>query len=386
MKPLRATLALGLVAAAGFGGYVALNGWPAGVPSFGLAEAAPSGEQGRDGEGGGEPPAPVVLADVTAADIAITVEAVGDAVARESVVVTSRVSGRVEEIAFTDGQDVSAGDILVRLDPADAEDEVRVAEAAAREALQGFRRAQDLAEREIGPQAVADDLRRQAEAAEAQVASARERLDDYNVRAPFDGRLGLRTISLGALIQPGAEIALLDAIDPIEIRFTVPERFLGEVRQGAKVFATSPAYPERRFAGEVTAIASRVDPALRTVTVEATIPNADEALLPGMLMNVTLELGLKEDATIAPPLAVQLQGASHFLFRVAEGKAERVEVEIGQRAPDGVEIVSGLEPGERVVVEGFQDLQPGQPVEERPPARAPPAPEQAAASPAATEG
>ncbi|WP_279482836.1 efflux RND transporter periplasmic adaptor subunit [Aureimonas sp. SK2] len=387
MRPIPTAFAVLLIAAGGLGASSYLYGWPTPLAAILPGAAAEAGaDEARE-----EPPTPVVLAEATLADIALTLEAVGDAVARESVTVTARVSGRVQEIAFTDGQDVNEGDILVRLDPADAEDQVRVAEAAADEARQAFGRAARLAEDGTGPRAVANDLQRQAEAAEAQVASARERLDDYNIRAPFAGRLGLRNISLGALIQPGGEVALLDAVDPIEIRFTVPERYLGQVRMGAPVEAASVAFPDERFRGEVTAIASRVDPALRTVTIEASVPNADEKLLPGMLMNVTLEVGQREDAVTVPPLAVQIEGADHFVFAEDDGKAERVAVRVGQRDPDRLEIVEGLEAGRRVVIEGFQDLTSGQAIEvkdaqegETPPARDGPRPGEAqAAAPAA---
>ncbi|RIX98452.1 efflux RND transporter periplasmic adaptor subunit [Aureimonas flava] len=360
MRPLPTAFTVLLLAAGGLAATSYVYGWPAPLAAI-LPGAGERDEETEDAE----PPTPVVLAEAGLADIALTLEAVGDTVARESVTVTARVSGRVETIAFTDGQDVAEGDILVRLDPADAQDQVRVAEAAAEEARQAFGRAARLAEDGTGPRAVANDLQRQAEAAEAEVASARERLDDYNIRAPFAGRLGLRNISLGALIQPGGEVAVLDAVDPIEIRFTVPERYLGEIRMGAPMEAASVAFPDERFRGEVTAIATRVDPALRTVLVEASVPNGEEKLLPGMLMNVTLETGQREDAVTVPPIAVQIEGANHFVFAETEGRAERVEVRVGQRDADRVEIVEGLEAGRRVVVEGFQDLASGQAIEPR---------------------
>ncbi|WP_061933693.1 efflux RND transporter periplasmic adaptor subunit [Aureimonas sp. AU22] len=386
MRPLPTAIAALLLVAGGLGAMAYLTGWPAPV----AAMLPGSGEKTEEASAE-EPPTPVVLAEAGLADIALTLESVGDTVARESVTVTARVSGRVTEIAFTDGQDVAEGDILVRLDPADAQDQVRVAEAAAEEARQAFGRASQLAQDGTGPRAVANDLQRQAEAADAEVASARERLDDYNIRAPFAGRLGLRNISLGTLIQPGGEVALLDAVDPIEIRFTVPERYLGQIRMGAPIEAASVAFPDEPFRGEVTAIASRVDPALRTVTIEASVPNGDEKLLPGMLMNVTLQTGQREDAVTVPPLAVQIEGANHFVFAEEDGKAERIEVRVGQRDADRVEIVDGLEAGRRVVVEGFQDLTSGQAIEvkdeaegDTPPARdGPEAGEAQAAAPAA---
>ncbi len=328
MKPLSTAFAILLVAAGGLAATAYGFGWP--EPVAALLPGATAEAEAEERE---EPPTPVVLAKAGLADIALTLEAVGDTVARESVTVSARVSGRVQEIAFTDGQDVAEGDILVRLDPADAEDQVRVAEAAADEARQAFGRAAQLAQDARAPRpspTTCSGRRKRRKRRSPRRASG----STTTTSAPLRRAPRLRNISLGALIQPGAEVALLDAVDPIEIRFTVPERYLGEIRMGAPVEATSVAFPDERFRGEVTAIASRVDPALRTVMIEASVPNGDEKLLPGMLMNVTVETGQREDAVVVPPLAVQVEGANHFVFAANDGKAERVEVRVGQRDAD----------------------------------------------------
>lgn len=357
MPSIRAVLVVLVVCCAALGGYAAVYGPPAWLAAW----MPGGGEQGREEE---RPPTRVVLGEASEADVTITAEAVGDVIARDAVTLSARVTGRLIEILFTDGQRVEKGQILARIDPGEANADVKAAEARAEELRQSVERASELATKGAGPRAVADDRQQQLEAAESNVQSAREVLDDYNVRAPFAGRLGLRDISVGALVQPGTPIATLDTIDPIEVRFALPERYLGQIRPDAPVEVNTPAFPDEGFKGKVLAVGTRVDPALRTVDVEASIPNPDGRILPGMLMNVMVSLGLREDAVVVPSLAVRLQGATHFVFTIEQGKAKRLDVEIGQRDPERVEVVKGLKSGDKVVVEGPQDLNSGQSVQE----------------------
>lgn len=342
------------------GAYVLIYGVPATVAGI----AVPGGGTAAEEAPPEPPPTLVVLATAAREDVAQRVEVVGDVVARESVVITAPVAGRVQEIAFADGQDVESGDLLVRLDPGVVAQEVRAVEATAEQARQEYERAASLAAEGAVPRADALDLLGAAEAAEATAASAREALAEYEIRAPFAGRVGLRSFSVGGFVQPGEEVVALDTVDPIDVRFTLPERYLGQVAEGSAVTAVSPAYPDEAFEGEVALVDIRVDPALRTVAVEASVPNPGGRLLPGMLMNVDLTLGVAEDAVVVPSLAVQVEGPARFVYREADGAAERVEVVTGQRLADLVEVVEGVAEGDRVVVEGFRDLVDGGLIEE----------------------
>lgn len=352
---LAAIVVLGLVA----GSYVLIHGVPATIA--GIAVPGVPAEEEAPPE---VPPRPVMLAVAGRQDVAQRIELVGDVVARESVVITAPVAGRVLEIAFEDGQAVEAGDLLVRLDPGAAAQEVRAAEATAEQARQEYERTARLAEEGAVPQAQARDLLQELEATEATAASARESLAEYDIRAPFSGRVGLRSFSVGGLVQPGEEVVALDTVDPIDVRFSVPERYLGQVAVGNEVAAATPAYPDDTFEGAVALVDTRVDPTLRTVAIEASVPNPQGRLLPGMLMTVDLTLGVAEDAVVVPSLAVQVEGPSQFVYREADGTAERVEVVTGQRFADLVEVVDGVAEGDRVVVEGFRDLVDGGPIAE----------------------
>jgi membrane fusion protein (multidrug efflux system) len=158
-------------------------------------------------------------------------------------------------------------------------------------------------------------------------------------------------------------ITTLDDISAIKLDFNVPEVFLSRLEQGLTVTAHSAAWPELTFTGQVTSVDTRVDPVSRTVTVRAILPNEDRRLRPGMFLTVTL---LKDDvqALLVPEQAIVPERSRQFVFVVdADGLVSRREVHTGRRRPGEVEILEGLSPGERVVVEGTQKVRPGQPVE-----------------------
>lgn len=342
----------GGVAALGAAGLAAWLLWPA------AEQAAPAAP----------PPAPVVLAAAEAARLVREVEALGTVVATSSVMLAAEITGRVTALSFEEGAEVAAGEVLVTLDPGPAEAEVRAAQAEAAELEQQLSRSSRLARGGFAPRGDVADLRQRLAGAEARAAAAEARLSQSRIAAPFAGRLGLKEVSIGALVQPGTPLVALDAVDPIDLRFAVPERDAARVTEGAAIRATSVAIPGRVFEGEVRIVAPRVDPALRTVTIQARLPNADRALRPGMLMRVAIAAEVVEQAVTVPPRAVVLQGPEHFVFRVRDGVARRTRVQIGQRLPQRMEIQDGLAAGEQVVLEGLQGLQDGARVDPAAPA------------------
>lgn len=184
-------------------------------------------------------------------------------------------------------------------------------------------------------------------------------LGDRTVRAPFAGVLGIRQVSPGALVTPGTMIATLDAIDRVYVDFAVPERALASLVPGHRVDARSSAWPELEFAGEVTTVGSRVDPSTRAVTVRAGFPNPDHRLRPGMLMDVRMYQPERR-TLVVPEIAVVQVGQESFVFRVGDDNSvERVVVEVGARRAGQAEILSGLQAGARIVVDGTGKLRPG---------------------------
>jgi len=310
-------------------------------------------------ERGAPPPTPVVLATAESVRLVREVRGLGNVLATSSVMLAAEITGRVTALSFEEGAEVTEGETLVTLDPGPAEAELRAAQAEATELEQQLSRSSRLARGGFAPRGDVADLRQRLAGAEARSAAAESRLSQSRIAAPFAGRLGLKQVSVGALVQPGTPLVALDAVDPIELHFAVPEQEIGRFAAGAAVRATSSAMPGRDFVGQVQVIAPRVDPALRTVTVVARLPNEDRRLRPGMLMQVTVAAEVVEQAVTVPPRAVVMQGPEHFVFRVEDGIAHRTQVRIGQRTPQRMEILDGLLAGTPVVLEGLQGLQDG---------------------------
>jgi membrane fusion protein (multidrug efflux system) len=290
--------------------------------------------------------------------LASQINALGTARANEAVEVTSKTSNTVTAVRFTDGQRVQKGQVLVELDSAQARADLAAAEAASAESASQVKRSRELMNTRVISEAQYEQLEATMKANDARVASARSRVDDTVIRAPFAGRVGLRRVSVGSLVNPGTTIATLDDLSVIKLDFSVPENMLASLREGLKVKATAAAFPGREFSGTVTSVESRIDPISRSVTVRAHVPNPDLALKPGMFLNVTLARD-ERDALMIPEAALVPEQSRQFLFVVEEGRAVRREVRIGRRQPGRVEIVAGLETGDQVIVEGTQKVRDG---------------------------
>jgi membrane fusion protein (multidrug efflux system) len=288
-------------------------------------------------------------------------EALGNARANESVDISSKTSNIVTSVTFRDGERVKRGQLLVRLDDAQARADVAAAEAAVAESERLYNRSRELMSTQALSKAQFDQLEATLKANRARLAAATARLDDTVIRAPFSGRVGLRSVSVGTLISPGDVITTLDDTSVIKLDFSVPENFLSTLREGLAVRASAPAFPGRAFVGKVASIDSRVDMNTRSVIVRALLSNEDGALRPGMFLNVTLANDDRE-ALVIPEEALSPEAERQYVFVVRDGKAERLEVRIGDRRPGSVEVLAGLKSGDRVIVEGTQKVRDGAPV------------------------
>ena len=322
------------------------------------------------------PPVPVDVAVAREGSVLVTLEAIGTAHANEAVTVMSDVTGIVSEIRFDEGAKVGAGEVLVRLDStiASAEVAVREAEIEVRRAeLENARQLYDRAKRLMAtqnvPEARFDELAARLKGAEAEVASAEARLRTVRaalakrqVLAPFSGRLGIRNISVGALVEPGDAIITLDDISVIKLDFQIPERNLSYLTPGQEITARTDAYPDRVYFGTVASVDTRVDPVTRAVSVRALIDNPDESLKPGMFLLVELGVATRHHAVIIPEEAVVADGTARYVFMIEGGAVKQVPVDLGQRMPGEVEVLSGLVAGQQVVVGGVQKVRDGAPV------------------------
>ena len=178
--------------------------------------------------------------------------------------------------------------------------------------------------------------------------------------------MGLRQVSLGALLDSKVPVTTLDDVSRMRLDFSVPETLVTKVAVGAPVKAFSLAYSGRNFEGTVAVIDTRIDPVTRSAKVTALIPNADSALKPGMFMNVSLQVASRVDAVLAPEEAVIAEGPRQIAFLVKDGKVERRVVTIGQRQNGQVEVLTGLAVGEVIVVRGVQRVRQGMQVQTKP--------------------
>lgn len=327
----------------------------------GCDKAAPA----RTAQGPADSAVPVIATAVVSRSLATEIEAVGTARANESVDVTSKSSNIVTAIRFGEGDFVRRGAVLVELDSAEVRAALAEAQAAMVDSESQFKRSKDLFAQQALSVSQLDQIEATLKGDRARVNAAQARLDDTVIRAGFDGRTGLRRVSVGSLISPGTVITTLDDSSVIKLDFTVPETNFHVLKKGLAIEATSAGLPNRTFDGKVANIDSRIDPVTRSVTVRAEIPNRDGALRPGMFMTVRLQ-GAASATLLVPEAAIIPEQGRMYVFALNGTTAQRREVKIGRRRPGEVEIVSGLQEGDRVVVDGTQNLRDGSVVREVP--------------------
>ena len=312
-------------------------------------------------QGQPEPPG-VIVSEASIKAFPLSAEALGNARANESVEIRPEITAAIVDISFDEGRFVEQGSVLVRLQNSEPLADLAAAKAALVDSESQYRRAGELFKTRVVSESQLEQLEAQRDADLAAVNAAEARLEQTVIRAPFDGQLGLRRVSLGSIVSPSTVITTLDDTSQIKLDFNVPEVFISRLEPGLTVTAHSAAWPDTRFSGRVTSIDTRVDPVSRTVTVRALLPNEDGHLLPGMFLTVTL---LKEDvlALLIPEQAIVPERSRQFVFVVDEaGTVERREIRTGRRRPGEVEVLDGLQAGERVISEGTQKARPGQQV------------------------
>src|SRR4051794_20303008 len=274
----------------------------------------------------------VTLAPVRSERVSQKLEALGNARANESVDVSSKISNIVTAVKFRDGERVRRGQVLVQLDDAQVRADVAAADAAVTESQSQYDRSRELLSTQVLSKSSFEQLEATLKANRARLAAANARLEDTVIRAPFSGRVGLRRVSVGTLINPGSVITTLDDTSVIKLDFSVPENFLATLREGLAVRGTAPAVPRRPVTRTVASIDSRVDMNSRAVTVRALLANEDGALRAGMFLNVSLAND-ERDTLVIPEQALTPEAERQFVFVVADGKAQRREVRIGARRP-----------------------------------------------------
>lgn len=309
----------------------------------------------------------VIVSEAQSRPVADRVEALGTLRANESVTITATVSETISAIHFDDGQRVEAGDLLVEMTSVEEHARLKEAQARLAEAEQQYRRVKSLEAAGSASASLLDERRRDLRTAQAALTAIESQLADRLIKAPFAGVVGLRNISLGALVEPGDVITTLDDDSLMKLDVAVPSLYLSSLSPGLGIEARSAALGDAVFSGEIASINSRIDPVTRTVTVRAQIDNPDRLLRPGLLMRAEL-LRDPRDALMIPEAAVSRRGDQASVLVVsgeADGEpiAGHRDIRVGLREPGFVEVTAGLSEGDRVITHGADKARPGQPVQ-----------------------
>ncbi|WP_166837876.1 efflux RND transporter periplasmic adaptor subunit [Rheinheimera pleomorphica] len=288
-----------------------------------------------------------------------SVSSLGTGISNNSITLISPTSDFITELNVREGKRVQKGDVIARLHDVEERARVTELEGILEDQKRQLARLKNLATTQATAQSLLDEQQTKVNTTLAQLDIAKAQLAEMIISAPFDGYLGLRQVSEGAYINAGTVITTLDDLSTLRVAFSVAEHYLADIKVGMPLSVTNAAYGEVRFNGKVSAVDTRLDPVTRTVTVHGALPNSDLRLRPGMLLNVKLELDNRMAMQISEKALVPQQ-QKQFVYKVdADNKVQQVEVTIGQRIPGWVEILSGLEEGDEVVVEGIQKLRSG---------------------------
>jgi multidrug efflux system membrane fusion protein len=314
------------------------------------------------------PPISVTAAVAKQETVPNLLSAVGDLAAVHQVNVTSDVSGRITDIMFTAGAHVKQGMPLVQLYDAPDQGDLANFKAQATVAQLSLDRAKQLASRQFGPQATVDSAQAAFDQAQAGIAKTEALIAQKLVRAPFEGELGVRHIEVGQYLTAGTQVVSLTDLSELYANFTVTEKDSGQLKVGQLVRINVDAYPGRTFEGKITTIEPQISTDTRNIRVQATIPNPDRILRPGMFATTTVVLPDKPPVVTVPETAVDytLYGDSVFVINEKKGEdgsttltADRTYVQTGDRINGRAVILKGLKDGDRVVALGQIKMQSG---------------------------
>lgn len=309
-----------------------------------------------------KPPTRVFAHQVSQQSFSNTLQALGTLRANEATTISSSVTETVTAIHFSDGQRVAVGDILVEMASAEEHALLEQAQFTLKEAEQQYLRVQSLIKTNIATQSELDQRRLAFDSAKSLLDATRSRLNDLLIIAPFSGVVGLRDISLGALVRPGDIITTLDDDSIMKLDMSVPSIYLPYLQTGMSIKGKAHALGDRVFEGEISSIGSRVDPISRSIQVRALIPNPERILKPGLLMIVELEQPARMVIVVPEKTIIQSSTDTYVYVVVGDAGAQNVErrdVQTGGRKPGIIEIVSGLNVGERIITQGHLKLKDG---------------------------
>ena len=321
----------------------------------------------------GPPAVQVVAVDAKLQPVTESLSLVGSIAPNEMVEIKSETDGIVQEINFKEGERVEKGQLLVHLD--ESKLAATVAEAGANFKLSqaNFERSQQLFKDKLISQQEFDQAAAIFNVNQASLDLKKRELKDTRIYAPFAGVIGARQISPGQVMMRSAILTWLVDLDTVKVEVNVPERYLRELKIGRPLEFSVAAYPGEKFRGEVYFVSPQVNENLRTALVKARIPNPDAKLRGGMFASMELTLQVRASAIVIPEPAIMSNGDNFSVFIVDKDSTAQIRpIQVGLRLAGKVEVLKGLNAGDKVVVEGIQKLRPGGAVKLSPAAAAEP--------------
>lgn len=314
------------------------------------------------------PPIAVTTAEAKQVEWHTYINSIGTLAPVEGVTVSADADGTITRIVADNGSAVKAGDLLVELDTSIEVAQLASAQARSELARINFDRAKDLWDRNATAKSEFDLADATYKQAVADVAALQALIAKKQVRAPFDGRVGIRLINLGQFVARGRPLLPLQKLDPVYVNFSIPQRQLPEVALGQDVGIKIDAFEDRTFTGKVTAINSEVDPATRNISIQATLANPQELLRSGMFARVEVQMSSATRQVVVPSTAIAYASYGNSVYVVeqvkgADGKeylgVRQQFVKLGATRGDLIVITEGLKPGEQVVSSGVFKLRNG---------------------------
>lgn len=287
------------------------------------------------------------------------VESVGSLKAIEEVNITSEVDGRVIQIFFKDGQVVAKGMPIIQLDNIKAKADLESAQTVLKLSQKTYERYQALFKEGGVSQQELDQQRSDVESKEAAVKNTIAALNQKQIQAPFDGELGAFPMNEGAYINKGETLVKLVNKRKLKVEYAIPEIYLPLLKINQPVLVSVDSYPGQTFAGQVTFIAPSIDKLTRTVSVQATVPNEEGTLSPGMFVHISQIISEQRETIVIPEQAVMASLQGYTVFKISDGKAIAIKVTIGERYNGMIEIKQGLAVGDTIVIAGQQKLDDG---------------------------
>jgi membrane fusion protein (multidrug efflux system) len=313
------------------------------------------GAKGGPGGGGGSLSVDGIIAKTSSFtnDLEIT----GTIDANESVVLRSEVSGLVTGIYFKEGSNVNKGAVLLKINDKDIQAQLQDALTKQNLSATSENRAKQLLQKGAISQEEYDIALANLKSLKAQAQIVRAQLAKTTILAPFSGKVGLRSISVGEYLTPATVIANLLSTNPVKINFSVPEKYIGQIKLNSEISFTTDG-SNKHFSGKVFAIEPGINQQTRTLQIKALAPNPNNELLPGSFAKVKLALTTQDNAILIPTQAIIPVLNGKMVYISKDGKAKQVKVEAGTRTADNIVITSGLNVGDTVLTTGAMTLKP----------------------------